>query len=288
MKKLDLAPYHLFQHQGNSYVFDVETSAVMKLDSPAYDALALRREGAADDAIASRLAATYGEETAQTVLQELAWLNKKGIFRGPVQTYTDQENEAYIQQLVRMRTNKIELYLAEACNLRCRYCYVNDNDALNNGLMPWEIARQAVDLVFQRAGGADSISITFFGGEPLLNKPVLRRVIEYSQALGQERGKEVHYSMTTNAALMDDEVIGTIKRYNFGLMISMDGPQEVHDRMRPMANGKGSFDQAARNVKRLMKRRRSLTVRCTLSNQCLDRIKRSSSSWRTLASPAWP
>jgi hypothetical protein len=48
MKELDLAPYHLFQHQGNNYVFDVESSAVMKLDGPAYDALALRLEGATD------------------------------------------------------------------------------------------------------------------------------------------------------------------------------------------------------------------------------------------------
>jgi uncharacterized protein len=273
MKKLELQPYHLFQYRGNNYVFDIESSAVVKLDAPAYDALSLRLESATPEAINSHIATTYGEETAKTVLQELEWLNKRGIFRGPIHTYTDQENEAYIQQLVRMRTNKIELYLAEACNLRCRYCYVNDNDALNNGLMEWETAKQSVDLVFERAGGADSINITFFGGEPLLNKPILRQVIQYSQEKGQEQGKQVRYSMTTNATLLDDEIIGYIKQYNFGLMISMDGPKEVHDHMRPMANGKGSFDKAARNIKRLMKRRRSLTVRCTLSNQCLDRIK---------------
>ncbi|MFL7792458.1 MAG: hypothetical protein AB8I69_09990 [Anaerolineae bacterium] len=52
------------------------------------------------------LAATYGEETAQTIMQEMAWLNKKGIFRGPVQTYTNQENETYIQQFIQMTSNK--------------------------------------------------------------------------------------------------------------------------------------------------------------------------------------
>ena len=273
MKKLDLAPYHLFRYRGSNYALDVESSAVVQLDDPAYDALSLRLERASGDAIASHLAATYGEQTAQTVLRELRWLDKRGIFRGPVYTYTDQENEAFIQRLTRMSTNTIELYLAEACNLRCRYCYVNENDALNNGLMPWEIARQAVDLIFQRAGNAEQVNITFFGGEPLLNKPLLHETIRYSQQLGAEQGKPVRYSMTTNATLLDDEVIDTIKRHNFGLMISMDGPKEVHDHMRPLANGQGSFDRAARNVKRLMERRRSVTVRCTLSNQCLDRIK---------------
>jgi len=273
VKKLTLPPYHIFQFRGSKYAFDIESSAVVQLDDPAYDALALRLQDASSEAIASHLAASYGEETTQTVLKELLWLEKKSIFCGPVHAYTDRENEAYIQQLTRMSTNKTELYLAEACNLRCRYCYVNENDALNNGLMPWEIAKQAIDLTFQRAGQADSVSITFFGGEPLLNKPVLRQAIQYSQELGTERGKQVHYSMTTNATLLDDEIIDYIKRYNFGLMISLDGPQDVHDRMRPFANGRGSFKQATRNIKRLMQRRRSVTVRCTLSNQCLDKIK---------------
>ncbi len=273
MKPLPLTPYHLFAYRGNPYVFDIETSAVLKLDAPAYDALALRRSGMATETIAATLARDYDETTARTVLGELHWLEQRGLFRTPVRTYDDAENEAYIQQLTRMGTNKIELYLAEACNLRCRYCYVNANDALNHGLMSWDIGRQAIDFVFKRAGSADSVNITFFGGEPLLNKPVLKQAIAYSQQLGAEQGKTVGYSMTTNATLLDDEIIDLIKRYNFGLMISLDGPQETHDAMRPFADGGGSFETATRNIKRLMARRRAVTVRCTLSNLDLDRPK---------------
>jgi len=271
MKKLDLSPYHLFRFRGSGYGFDIASSAVVRLDDPAYDALSLRTEGVDDETIAHRLAAAYGTETSQTVLGELAWLEQRGLFRAPLLTYDDAENEAYIQKLSVMSTSQIELYLAEACNLRCRYCYVNDNDALNNGLMPWEIARQAVDLLFHRADQAEEVGITFFGGEPLLNKPVMRQVITYSQGLGVRHGKRVRYSLTTNATLLDDEVIGYIKKYNFGLMISLDGPREVHDRVRLFADGRGSFEAATRNIRRLMRRRRAVTVRCTLSNQCLDR-----------------
>jgi len=273
MQGLSLAPYHLFQLRGNHYAFDIESSAVVQLDAPAYDALSLRKTDASPDAIASHLAGTYGEETSQTVWRELRWLERKGIFRGPIHTYDDPENEAYIQRLTRMSTSSIELGLAEACNHRCRYCYVGDNDALDKGLMPWEVAKQAVDLIFRRAGQAEQINITFFGGEPLLNKPVLRKTIRYSQRLGTEQGKRVRYSLTTNGTLLDDEIIGYIKRYNFGLMVSLDGPKEVHDRMRPFADGRGSFDRATRKIKQLMRHRRSVTVRCTVSNQCLDRVK---------------
>jgi uncharacterized protein len=271
MKQLTLAPYHLFRFRDSYYILDIGTSAVVRLDQPAHDALSLQLTGASPVAIAGHLTAAYGEEVCHTVQRELGWLGRNGIFVGPVATHDDQENQAYIQRLAGMSTNRIELYLAEACNLRCRYCYVDGNAALNNGLMPWEIARQAIELVFGRAGDAEEVYITFFGGEPLLNKPVLRRAIEYSQKLGVERGKRVSYSMTTNATLLDDEIIGLIKRYNFGLMISLDGPREIHDRMRPFAGGQGSFDRAATQVKRLMERRGSVTVRCTLSNQCLDR-----------------
>jgi uncharacterized protein len=273
MKPLPLPPYHLFAYRNNDYVFDIETSAVLKLDAPAHAALALRLTSVSSDELAGRLSREYGETTAQTVLRELHWLEQHGLFRALVRTYDDAENETYIQQLTRMGTNKIELYLAEACNLRCRYCYVNANDALNHGVMPWEVAKQAIDLVFKRAGNADSVNITFFGGEPLLNKPVLKQAIAYSQQMGVEQGKTVGYSMTTNATLLDDEIIDLIKRYNFGLMISLDGPQEVQDAMRPFADGRGSFETATRNIKRLMARRRAVTVRCTLSNRDLDRPK---------------
>lgn len=79
MKKLSLAPYHLFQFRGSNYVFDIESSAVMRLDDPAYNALSLRLENAPSDAIASRLTAVYGEETPKTALPRLcppwaAWL----------------------------------------------------------------------------------------------------------------------------------------------------------------------------------------------------------------------
>jgi uncharacterized protein len=272
VKKLTLASYHLFQFRGQKYAFDIESSAVLKVDTPAFDALSLRLTDPSEDAAASALAATYGEQMAQNVMGELHWLEQKGLFHGPLYTYDAQDNEDYIQRLTRMSTNKIELYLAEACNLRCRYCYVDANDALSGGLMPWEVAKQAIDLVFHRAGNAREIDITFFGGEPLLNKPVFREAVRYSQQLGADQGKVVRYSMTTNGTLLDDEIIDYIKRYHFGLMVSLDGPKEVHDRVRPFADGRGSFDVAARNIKRLMQQRRSVTVRCTLSNRCLDWI----------------
>jgi uncharacterized protein len=272
MKALAIPPYHLFRYRGTPFAFDINTSHFLKVSEAAYDYLQARLDGSGDPDAYAAVAAKHGQEQAEKLKGEMALLRSKGYFKKQAFTYDDRDNEKLIRSLVKRRTNKIELYLAEACNLRCKYCYVGDNDALNNGLMPLDVALAAVDLVFERCSGDEKeISVTFLGGEPLLNKPVMKAVIAYSQERIRNNGMEkAFYSLTTNATLLDDEVIDYIKKYNFGLMISIDGPREVHDAMRPMANGKGSFDRAASNVKRLMGRRRMVTVRCTLSNRYLD------------------
>jgi len=270
VKQLKLPPYHLFEHKGLYFAFDVEKVAALRIDRPAYDFLeAMQASGSAEGAM-ERLTDRYEADVLSQLAQEVAALQGQGYLVGPVTGPDEEDFEQLIARLVKKSTGNIELYLAEACNMRCKYCYVGENDALHNGLMPSEVARAAVDLVFRRSRGVPNIQITFFGGEPLLNKPVMREVIAYSQMLGQQHGKTVRYSLTTNATLLDDEVIGYIKQYNFGLMISLDGPPEVQNEMRPMADGSGSFDRVAQNVKRLMRRRKRVTVRCTISNRHLN------------------
>ena len=173
--------------------------------------------------------------------------------------------EQQLEQRYTAPWTKLELALSETCNLACKYCYCSTcRDMPNQGLMSETVARQAITWLFAMSGRNKNLSITFFGGEPLLNKSTLRFAIEYSQRLAKLHDKKVFYSMTTNGTMLDDEVTGFIKRYNFGLMVSLDGPPEIHNRQCPTRDGQGSFDAAAAGIKRLMARRRSVTVRCTM------------------------
>jgi hypothetical protein len=140
MRALAISPYHLFQVRGDRFVYDIESGIAIRIDAPAYDALALRQEGAADDAIASHVAGSYGAETAHTLLAELRSLASRGLFRGPVTIRDEAETEVVIQDLCRQPTGNITLSISEACNLRCRYCYIGTNGALENGLMNHEVA----------------------------------------------------------------------------------------------------------------------------------------------------
>jgi len=270
LKRLSLQPYHLFEYRGMSFAADTEKLTFIRLDPISRDLLGDLVAGASLGAAATRLEATHGAQAAEHAIAEYLTLRQNGYLKGPVLTYDARDYERLTARVLKMATGTIELYLAEACNMRCRYCYANTNDALGSGLMSWDVARAAVDLVFRRAVDVDIMQITFFGGEPLLNKPVMGQVIEYSQQLAKQHNKTMRYSLTTNATLLDDQVIDWIKRYNFGLMISADGPPAVHDDMRPMADGRGSFGIMSPKVKELMRRRRQVTARCTVSNRHLN------------------
>jgi uncharacterized protein len=117
--------------------------------------------------------------------------------------------------------------------------------------------------------------LTFFGGETLLNFAVLRKTIAYARARATELRKEVDFSLTTNATLLQPEVIEFLVENDVGVTISIDGPKEMQDRFRVFANGAGSYELVLPKIKELLRRhtRRPIGARVTLTSATLD-VKR--------------
>lgn len=201
------------------------------------------------------------------VEKELRYLAKKGMFDRPDFRIQGENLKRHLDSRYNSPWTKIELALAEDCNLACTYCYNGTcMDTPSQGRMEQKTAQRAVEWLFARSGRRSSVGITFFGGEPLLNKKVFNFVMDYSQKLGREHGKKVNYSMTTNGTLLDDSAVDHIKRNNFGLLVSLDGPEEVHNAQCPTAGGGPSFQLVMRGLRKLMRRRRSVSVRCTMTS----------------------
>lgn len=216
----------------------------------------------------------YSDTVVDSVESEIKLLAKQDLFKVPDYSISPKRMERELEYRYTAPWNKLELALSESCNLACTYCYcATCRDLPNQGLMSETVARQAITWLFAMSGKSEQVSITFFGGEPLLNKPVFIFAVNYSQQLAKLHGKKVFYSMTTNGTLLDDEIIGYIKKYNFGLMVSLDGPEEIHNRQCPTQGGVGSFDLATMGIKKLMKRRRSVTVRCTMTHPVPNMLK---------------
>ncbi len=263
-----VAPYQILRYQDDRFLYVTSICRFFKVDIPTADFLNLCLTHSVEEAQRifseqNRFAGISVEEIFADVKQ----LMGIGLFKTPDYTITQDEVERQLKERYSTVWNKLELALSETCNLVCKYCYCSTiRTSKHQGLMSELVAKQAITWLFAMSGKSETVSITFFGGEPLLNKKVLRFAIEYSQYLAHLHGKKVFYSMTTNGTLLDDEVVTYIKRYNFGLMVSLDGPSEMHNKQCPTQGGKDSYDLAVAGIKKLMKRRRSVTVRCTMAH----------------------
>ena len=265
--KISPPPYHLFTVLGDYFVFDMSAGQFYKVDELTHEFLKLCLTCSIKDAKKIILAKnTFSKQEVDSVAKEVLLLSKNGLLDIPEKYIDVRQLKRQIKKVdISDYLHGVELSLADDCNLACKYCYCSMcRETPPRGLMKKEVAKQAIDLIF--SGENKEVDITFFGGEPLLNKPVIDFVIDYSQKLAANSGKKVNYIMTTNATLIDDKIVDYITQYNFGLMVSLDGPQKIHDAQCPTQSGTGSYEMAVNGIKKIMQRRKSVTVRATMTH----------------------
>ena len=126
--------------------------------------------------------------------------------------------------------------------------------------MPPDVARRAVDFLFENSGGLDEVVIVFFGGEPLLNFEAIRFVVDLASAKAEETGKKVSFALTTNGTVLSEEIGRFLDKRRIGVTVSLDGFEEVHDRYRRFADGSPSYGVILPKIKGLLKRARTRPV----------------------------
>lgn len=155
----------------------------------------------------------------------------------------------------------ISLAVAQKCNLGCTYCYAQQGEfggAAKN--MPAETAIAAIDLLFRDVAAGEKVNIAFLGGEPLINRAVVRRATEHARQRARETGALATFSITSNGTLIDDGDADFFEANGFAVTISVDGVGEAHDAQRPFRNGRGSFDAIMARVAPLLRAQRRMQV----------------------------
>lgn len=172
----------------------------------------------------------------------------------------DAERQALAAYFAGVREDRTELRVTVLttlqCNFACDYCYQGDHGDYNLSAakMSLDTAARVAAWVETRLDelGPESLALTFFGGEPLLNLPVVFYLAERLWASSRSRGVRMRASVITNGLLLTPEVVDRLLPFGLtGVKVTLDGDRETHDRMRPLRGGQGTFDRIIENVRRV-------------------------------------
>lgn len=234
---------HKYCQNGTYMLLDVNSGIINVIDKVTYDILDIY-DGTNKDAVYEALGTTYSQSELDESLAELDELIGKEMLFAPMcdNFKVVAEEEPVIKSLC--------LNIAHDCNLRCKYCFASqgDYDTHKRELMSFDVAKRAVDLLIRSTEGKrQHCEIDFFGGEPLMNFDVVKQTIEYIREQEKIHNKIFKLSLTTNGMLLDPAKVKYLTDQHISLILSLDGRPEVHNRMRPDAGGRDSYDTCARN-----------------------------------------
>ena len=178
------------------------------------------------------------------------------------------------------------LNLTDACNCNCKYCFMN----FNPKQITFETTKQAIDWLYRvwlkRVGLEEEElimsnlpSITFFGGEPMLQwDSIIVPIMEYVRNIIDPKIQKIYpkgrmgLSITTNGTLLTPDRIRLLYAYQCQPLLSIDGNKETQDYNRPLRNGESSFDLITPNFQYLLKYFPGTTFRSTIIPDTVDKL----------------
>ena len=268
-----LGEFHRFSGGGRRFLY-LPAGAIFEMDSEVAALLDKLLQGTAtqEELIASLAERGMTSGDAKELIGELFGariLVTQDAAREPLET---PPADFPLQSLVMNLTNQ--------CNLSCQYCYEfgEDKVATPEGkpkFMDIDTAKASVDFLLAQSPGRRSVHITFFGGETLMNFPLLKQVVNYAAGQAAAQGRSIDFSLTTNATLLTPAIIEFLSANRIGVTVSMDGPPDLHDQLRVFANGQGSYATIAPRVRALIAghRTRPITARVTLTKGVTDVVR---------------
>lgn len=120
------------------------------------------------------------------------------------------------------------------CNLQCTYCFVRHNNVMQQEeRMTPKLAAQVIDALDCGLTYVESICVHLYGGEPFINISAARAMVERAKEKAVGR---FTFAVTTNGTILSDDVLDLLEAGNFSIVLSIDGPAEIHDTCRRTVN----------------------------------------------------
>lgn len=249
---------HSYKLGGMNIVLDICSGSVHVVDEVAFDIINMY-ENESRENITAQILEKYpdrpevNKEEIEDCLNQIEELKKAGKLFTP-------DNFKGIAGELKKRTSGVVkalcLHIAHSCNLNCSYCFASQGKYHGErALMSFEVGKRALDFLVENSGSRRNLEVDFFGGEPLMNFDVVKKLVEYARRIEKEKGKNFRFTLTTNGVLIDDDVIEFSNREMSNVVLSLDGRKEVHDRFRVDYQGRGSWDYIVPKFQKFVKER---------------------------------
>ncbi len=257
---------HKYQYKDQYLVLDINSGAVHVVNQIVYDILDYYKESPLEE-IPELLIEKYGRNDIVEALEDIKYLvDNEMLYSDDSQVTLDmlEGRGAVIKAMC--------LHVAHDCNMNCKYCF-GDKGAFEGvrSLLSLETGMKAIDFLLTNSGTRRNLEIDFFGGEPLMNFDVVKKLVEYGRKEEQVYDKNIRFTITTNGLLLDDAKTDYINENMDNVILSIDGRPEVNDAMRRTVSDKGTYEIITRNYLRFVEKRKgTYYVRGTFTRDNLD------------------
>ena len=269
---------HQYKLGGMNIVLDVCSGSVHVVDDVAYDVIGMAENTSRED-IVKTLSEKYSlrddvtKDDIEDCIDDVEELKKEGLLFAPD---TFEPMAGALKEKTSGVVKALCLHVAHTCNLNCSYCFASQGKYHGErAVMSYEVGKRALDFLIENSGSRRNLEVDFFGGEPLMNFDVVKKLVEYARSVEKEHNKNFRFTLTTNGLLIDDDVIDFANREMSNVVLSLDGRKEIHDKFRVDYAGNGSWERIVPKFQKLVSERggKNYYMRGTFTHANPDFVK---------------
>lgn len=242
---------HVFQRKDSYLGIHGSSMKVFELDAPSYFFLKAIEAGNEVDMAKAKIEVDFGASKAAEIAE--------GFYPFLEELNSDLPANSGENKKQKFMVENLMFLAAEECNMACTYCFAHQGTyGRKPAFMSLETALKAIDLFVDEGYISSYCILCFFGGEPLLNFDLIEKICEYArEKIRKKNHISLGFSLTTNATLLNEHNIDYMLANDFGIMISIDGPPEIHNLYRKTRNNKETYEVIITNIHQLMKKFKS-------------------------------
>lgn len=243
-----------FRTKNNYYLYDTNSNEILSVSKVVWAIFDEYLENQSSVESIFQDCNIYSKRELEQAVKDIRDGLTKGYFQAcKISKMKFYSNDDDLINNVKRRLPHLCLDVTQKCNFRCKYCpYTYDSERLTKQRdMSWTTALNAITAFQEHSRDAERKCISFWGGEPLINIDLIRRVVEHVESHYKEDG--FHYNFTTNASLITKDAAAFLIENNVSLLVSLDGPQHIHDKYRVTKASHGTYRRTVEGLRKIQR-----------------------------------